>query len=80
MEKRKKIDKSAYVRELLDRALDEDLLEYICEQIKNHKMTAWKGANILHLTLRQMLEELGKRDISLYNEKSLQEDFESAGI
>jgi len=74
MEKRKIVDKSAYVRQLLSKSVTEDLIEYLCEEVKEHRMSVWFAANIGKTSLRAMLKELARREISLYDDASLEED------
>ena len=78
MEKQKIVDKSAYIRQLLDRSTKEDLLDFFCGEVKEKRMTAWKAAEMAQISLRAMLSELSKREISIYDERALEEDIEFA--
>jgi predicted HTH domain antitoxin len=78
MKNLKKIDKSAYIRHLLDRSLSEDMTEVLCKQIGEKKMSAWKAAEILGISLRRMLDELKKSQILGYDDESFKEDLEFA--
>lgn len=75
--KHKKIsDKSAYIRQLLDRSIEADIIDFLAEKVKKHHMTAWKAAEIAGIPLRQMLEELALRDVPTYSEEAFLEDIE----
>lgn len=78
MEKRKIVDKSAYIRQLLDRSTKDDFLNFLCDEVKERRITAWKAAEMAQITLRAMLSELSKRKISTYDERALEEDIEFA--
>lgn len=74
MARYKKKDKSSYIRQLLEKALDEDLIEVLCKQVGNKNISAWKAAEIAGVSLRRMLEELKKRNIPGYDEQAIIED------
>ena len=74
MEKQKIVDKSAYVRKLLDESIKEELLDILCKEIENKSLSIWKAAELSQMTLRGILRELAKRDIKTYDEISLEED------
>ena len=78
MKKLKIVDKSTYIRQLLDKSLSEEMLDVLCKQVDEKKMSAWKAAEIAGISLRKMLSELKKRNLSGYDEKSLREDLEFA--
>ncbi len=73
--KNKKIsDKSAYIRQLLDRSIQTDIIDYLAVEVKEHHMSAWKAAEIAGISLRHMLEELASRDVPTYSEEAFLED------
>jgi predicted HTH domain antitoxin len=74
MEKRKIVDKSSYVRQLIDRSLSNDLLDYLAEEVAARHISIWKAASIADIPLRAMMKELVKRNISMYDEQALIED------
>ncbi|MBD3408111.1 MAG: hypothetical protein GF411_18465 [Candidatus Lokiarchaeota archaeon] len=74
MEKRKIVDKSAYVRRLIDRSLREDLLDFLSEEVAAKRLSMWKASSIAGISLRAMMTEIAKRGISIYDEQSLRED------
>ncbi len=74
MEKRKIVDKSAYVRQLILKSLTKDLLDYLCQQVQERNLSAWKAAEIAKISLRAMLKELANRNIPSYDEAALKED------
>ena len=78
MQKLKIIDKSTYIRQLLDKSLSEEILEVLCKQVEEKKISSWKAAEIAEVSLRKMLSELKKRNLSGYDEQSLREDLEFA--
>ncbi len=78
MKKLKIIDRSTYIRQLLEKSLSEEMLEVLCKQVEEKQISAWKGAEIAGISLRKMLYELKKRNFSGYNELSLKEDLEFA--
>jgi predicted HTH domain antitoxin len=78
MKKLKVVDKSTYIRQLLDRMLSEELLEVLCKQVEEKQISAWKAAELAEVSLRKMLYELKKRNVPGYDEQSLREDLEFA--
>jgi len=78
MEKLKIIDKSTYIRQLLDKSLSEEILEVLCKQVGEKQISAWKAAELAGISLRKMLDELKKRNSSGYDERSFQEDLNFA--
>jgi predicted HTH domain antitoxin len=74
MEKRKIVDKSSYVRRLLDRSLSEDLLDYLAEEVTAKRLSVWKAASVAGISLRAMMKELAERRVSTYDEQALRED------
>jgi predicted HTH domain antitoxin len=73
---RKINDKSAYIRQILDKSLQADLIEQYCQKIKDRTITIWKAAQLLDISLRQMLVELKHRGISSYSEEALESDID----
>ena len=74
--KRKITDKSAYIRQILDKALHSEVLDVLTQAIKDRQMSIWKAAEIAQITLRQMMYELAKRNVSIYDEGAFQQDLE----
>jgi len=74
----KRKDKSSYIRQLLEKSLTEEILEVLCKQVGEKDMSAWKAAEIAGVSLRKMLEELKKRNVSWYDEQAIKEDIEYA--
>ena len=74
MEKRKIVDKSSYVRQLIDRSLFTDLLDYLAEEVEVRHLSIWKAASIAEIPLRAMMNELAKRRVTMYDEQTLTED------
>jgi len=67
-------DKSTYLRQLLDKTLLEEIIDFLCSKVGEKQISAWKASEIANISLRKMLEELKKRDIKGYDEESLNED------
>ncbi len=78
MKKLKIIDKSSYVRQLLDKSLSEEMVDLLCRQVGEKQISAWKAAEIAEVSLRRMLNELKKRNIIGYDEQTLKEDLNFA--
>ena len=78
MARLKKKDKSSYIRQLLEKTLTEEMLEVLCKQVGEKDMSAWKAAEIAGISLRRMMEELKKRNVSGYDEQAMKEDIEYA--
>lgn len=76
MKKRQVVDKSAYVRQLLNKSIASELVDYVCNEIKLGKMSTWKGAETVNMSLRAMMKELAARNIMTYDEIALNEDLE----
>ena len=74
MKKRKIIDKSSYIRQLIDKSLSADLLDYLSEEVAAKRLSVWKAASIAEIPLRAMMKELAERKIAMYDEQSLAED------
>lgn len=74
MTRLKKKDKSSYIRQLLEKSLEEELIDVLCKQVGNKNISSWKAAEIAGISLRKMMEELKKRNIPGYDEKAINED------
>ncbi len=74
MKQRKIKDKSAYIRQLLDKAIKDDLITFLCEEVKEKRISVWKSAEIAQISLRAFQNELSKRDITTYTESGYEED------
>lgn len=73
------IEKEAMVHSLLSIGMKEKLIDYAITQFINKKITLAKAAEIAGITLRQMIDILGEKGVSLHiSEKNIQEDFEAA--
>lgn len=70
-------DKSAFIRRLLDKSLTDEIIDILCKQIENGEISIWKSAEIAGISLDQMLHELYKRNVSIYDKESLNEDLET---
>ncbi len=77
MKRRRIVDKSAYIRQLIDRSLFQDLLDYLSEEVSAKRISAWKAASDAGISLRAMMAELARRNVPSYDEVSLREDLMS---
>jgi predicted HTH domain antitoxin len=73
-ENKKIIDKSAYIRTLLSKSLEHDIIDIVCEKVQNHEITAWKAAELAGISLRTMLRYLYDHKVESIDEKTLKED------
>lgn len=78
LKKLKVIDKSTYIRQLLEKSLSEEMLKMLCNEINEKNISAWKAAEIAGVSLRKMLYELKNRYPSGYSEQAFKEDLEFA--
>ena len=78
MMKKKIVDKSAYIRQLISRSLTDDLLDYLAGEVMMRRISSWRAAEIAGIPLRSMLGELATRHIETYDEKALEEDISFA--
>nr|MDO8087187.1 UPF0175 family protein [Candidatus Sigynarchaeum springense] len=76
MRNKKITDKSAYIRQLLDRSIEADIIDFLAGEVKARHMSAWKAAEIAHVSLRKMLAELASRDVPTYSEEAFLEDID----
>ncbi len=74
MEKQKIIDKSSFIRRLLDESVQEKLIDILCKEVKRKNISAWKAAELAQMSLRGIMHELAKRDVKTYDEVSLEQD------
>jgi predicted HTH domain antitoxin len=74
MKQRKIIDKSAYIRQLLNKSIKDDLITFLCEEVKEKRVSAWKAAETAQISLRAFHRELSKREITTYAESAFEED------
>ena len=61
--KKKGVDRSAVIRELLKIGIQEFKLKEVLELVRERKITVWKAAEIAGLTYREMLEELREHNV-----------------
>jgi len=70
------LDKSSYIRQLLHQTVNNALIDFLCDQVRNKIITAWKAAEKAKITLRQMFDELAKRNILTYDQDTYEKDLE----
>lgn len=78
LKKLKVIDKSTYIRQLLEKSFSEEMIEIVCNEVSEKNISAWKAAEIAGVSLRKMLYELKNRFPSGYDEQAFKEDLEFA--
>jgi len=78
LKKLKVIDKSTYIRQLLEKSLSEEMIEMLCNEVSKKNISAWKAAEIAGISLRKMLYELKNQYPSGYDEQALKKDLEFA--
>lgn len=76
LEKRKIVDKSAYVRRLLAKSLLADLFDYLADEVRAKRMSMWKAAEIAGVSLREIMVEMARREVPVYDESSFIKDIE----
>ena len=74
MERLKMKDKSSYIRQLLEKSLTKEIFEVLCKQVGEKDISVWKAAEIAGVSLRKMMEELKKRNVSGYDDQAIKED------
>jgi len=73
------LDKSTVVRRLLNKAVQEWLIDNTLKQYQEGKITIGKAAKLAGIPLREMIAIAYKRGISFqYNIDDLREDFQAA--
>ncbi len=76
-----KTDKSEVMRRLLDKGLRQAKLEKVLEMLRQHKISVGKAANLVGLTIYEMLELCKKNEIHVgYTKKDLKRDIERFGL
>jgi len=75
--KKENLDSSAVIRRLLARALEEEKLKMVLEKLSLHKVSINKAANMLDISLWEMIELIKKNNIDWtnYNEEELEREF-----
>ncbi len=61
--KKKGVDRSTVIRELLKIGIQEFKLKEALELVRERKVTVWKAAEIAGLTYREMLEKLREHNV-----------------
>ena len=74
--KKENLDFSTVIRRLLARALEEEKLKMVLEELSFHKISVSKAASILNISLWEMIELVKKSNIDWtdYNEEELEHD------
>lgn len=70
-------DKLEFILRILDKYLPDEIIDILCKQIESGELTIWESAEITGLSLEQMISELSKRNINIYDVNSLIEDLDT---
>ena len=76
MRKKKAVDKSTMIRQILAESLENEIIEILCLEVKNRKISTWQAASIAEIPLRKMLDEIAKRNIMTYDEIAFDDDLD----
>lgn len=76
MSKKKSVDKSTMIRLILAKSLNNEIIEVLCSEVKERKISAWKAASMAKVSLRKMLDELALRNIFTYDDITFSEDLD----
>lgn len=75
----KRVERSSLVRQLLDRAIKEELKDYALDLFAKRKVSLAKAAKIAGVTIREMHELLKDRNIALHiSSEDIRKDYEAA--
>jgi len=71
--------KSALIRRILDRGLNEELKRYALELFRDKRVSLAKAAEIAGISVREMMDLIKEKDIPLHiTLEDIREDFEAA--
>ncbi len=71
--------KSALIRRILDRGLNEELKRYALELFRDKRVSLAKAAEIAGISVRAMMDLIKEKDIPLHiTLEDIREDFEAA--
>lgn len=74
-----KTEKSTLIRKILTTGIDEELKKYALQSFKDKKISLAKAAEIADISLREMMDLVKEKDLSLHiTAKDIREDFEAA--
>ncbi len=76
MDKRKSTDKSSMIRRMLQKSLELEIINILCSEVKERRISAWKAAELANISLRKMLDELASREIYTYDIEAFEQDLE----
>lgn len=71
-------DKSTYIRQLLDKSLNDEIITLLCKFVGEKRLSAWKAAEIAGVSLHKMLDQIKKHNTPGYSEDNLNEDLKFA--
>ena len=73
------IDRLTMIQNLIDIGVQQKMIEYALEQYGKKKVSLGKAAEIAGVSIREMLDILNEKDITLHiSKKSVLSDFEAA--
>ena len=74
-----KIEKSTLIRKILNKGIDEELKKCAIELFENRKISLAKAADLANVSLREMMDLIREKGISLHiTSEDIQEDFKAA--
>lgn len=74
-----KMGRSAVIRKILDRGINEELKRYALELFKDKRVSLAKAAEIADISLRTMMDLIKEKDIPLHiTIVDIRDDFEAA--
>lgn len=75
--KEAKVDRSTIIRKILERGLREELIEYAIRKIQSGELTLWKAAELINISLWDLIDEIRKRKVILYDMEDALNDLEA---
>ncbi|MCD6491453.1 MAG: UPF0175 family protein [Candidatus Njordarchaeia archaeon] len=75
--KEAKVDRSTIIRKILERGLREELIEYAIRKIQSGELTLWKAAELINISLWDLIDEIRKRKVILYDIEDALNDLEA---
>ena len=75
--KEAKVDRSTIIRKILERGLREELIEYTIRKIQSGELTLWKAAELINISLWDLIDEIRKRKVILYDIEDALNDLEA---
>ena len=58
------------------KSLESEIIENLCIEVKERRISAWRAASLAKIPLRKMLDELANREIHTSDEAAFEEDMD----